>query len=110
SLDVVVTDHHRPGDVLPAAPIVASRTPAGSADPFADLCGRGVVLKLAQALWSRRHGTDPAELPPALDRLCDLVALATVADVVPLADENRALVRRGLRPLAEGHPPALRRA
>ena len=108
SLDVVVTDHHRPGDVLPDAPIVASRTPAGTAYPFADLCGTGVVLKLAQALWSRRHGTDPAELPPALDRLCDLVALATVADVVPLADENRTLVRRGLRRLAEADRPGLR--
>ena len=100
-LDVVVTDHHRPGDVLPDAPIVASRTPSGAAYPFADLCGTGVVLKLAQALWSRRHGGDPAALPPALDRLSDLVALATVADVVPLADENRALVRRGMRRLAE---------
>jgi single-stranded-DNA-specific exonuclease len=108
SLDVVVTDHHRPGDVLPEAPIVASRTTAGAAYPFADLCGTGVVLKLAQALWSRRHGTDPAELPPALDRLCDLVALATVADVVPLADENRTLVRRGLRRLAEADRPGLR--
>jgi single-stranded-DNA-specific exonuclease len=107
-LDVVVTDHHRPGDVLPEAPIVASRTPAGAAYPFADLCGTGVVLKLAQALWARRHGGDPAALPPALDRLSDLVALATVADVVPLADENRALVRRGMRRLAEAERPGLR--
>jgi single-stranded-DNA-specific exonuclease len=108
SLDVVVTDHHRPGDVLPDAPIVASRTPSGAAYPFADLCGTGVVLKLAQALWSRRHGGDPADLPPALDQLSDLVALATVADVVPLADENRTLVRRGLRRLAEADRPGLR--
>jgi single-stranded-DNA-specific exonuclease len=108
SLDVVVTDHHRPGDALPEAPIVASRTPAGAAYPFADLCGTGVVLKLAQALWARRHGGDPRDLPPALDRLCDLVALATVADVVPLSDENRTLVRRGLRRLAEAGRPGLR--
>jgi single-stranded-DNA-specific exonuclease len=107
-LDVVVTDHHRPGEVLPDAPIVASRTPAGAAYPFADLCGTGVVLKLAQALWSRRHGGDPAALPPALDQLSDLVALATVADVVPLADENRTLVRRGLRRLGEADRPGLR--
>ena len=76
--------------------------------PFPDLCGTGVVLKLAQALWSRRHGGDPAALPPALDQFTDLVALATVADVVPLADENRALVRRGLRRLAEADRPGLR--
>ncbi|MDX6537175.1 MAG: single-stranded-DNA-specific exonuclease, partial [Gaiellales bacterium] len=107
-LDVVVTDHHRPGDLLPAAPIVASRVPSGAAYPFADLCGTGVVLKLAQALWARKHGGDPATLPPALDQLSDLVALATVADVVPLADENRTLVRRGLRRLAEADRPGLR--
>jgi single-stranded-DNA-specific exonuclease len=107
-LAVVVTDHHRPGELLPAAPIVASRTPAGAAYPFADLCGTGVVLKLAQALWARRHGGDPAALPPALDQLSDLVALATVADVVPLSDENRTLVRRGLRRLAEAERPGLR--
>ncbi|HET6172149.1 MAG TPA: single-stranded-DNA-specific exonuclease RecJ [Gaiellales bacterium] len=108
SLDVVVTDHHRPGVLLPDAPIVATRTPSGAAYPFADLCGTGVVLKLAQALWSRRHGGDPAALPPALDQLSDLVALATVADVVPLTDENRTLVRRGLRRLAEADRPGLR--
>src|SRR4051794_40819652 len=107
-LDVVVTDHHRPGDLLPAAPIVASRVPSGAAYPFADLCGTGVVLKLAQALWARKHGGDPRDLPPALDRLCDLVALATVADVVPLSDETRTLVRRGLRRLAEAGRPGLR--
>ena len=66
------------------------------------------MLKLAQALWSRRHGGDPADLPPALDQLSDLVALATVADVVPLTDENRTLVRRGLRRLAEADRPGLR--
>ena len=82
--------------------------PSGAGYPFADLCGTGVVLKLAQALWSRRHGGDPAALPPALDQLSDLVALATVADVVPLADENRALVRRGMRRLAEADRPGLR--
>jgi single-stranded-DNA-specific exonuclease len=107
-LAVVVTDHHRPGPVLPDAPIVASRVPSGAGYPFADLCGTGVVLKLAQALWSRRHGGDPAALPPALDQLSDLVALATVADVVPLKDENRALVRRGMRRLSEADRPGLR--
>ena len=104
-LDVVVTDHHRPGDVLPDAPIVASRVPSGAGYPFADLCGTGVVLKLAQALWSRAHGGDPAALPPALDQLSDLVALATVADVVPLARREpraraarAAAARRGRAP------------
>ena len=108
-LDVVVTDHHRPGErAARRADRRLARARSGAAYPFADLCGTGVVLKLAQALWARRHGGDPAALPPALDQLSDLVALATVADVVPLRDENRALVRRGLRRLAEAERPGLR--
>ena len=88
-LDVIVTDHHRPGDVLPDCPIVATRP---SAYPFPELCGTGVVYKLGVALLGPEH--------PAVARSLDLVALATVADVVPLLDENRALASAGLRVLA----------
>jgi single-stranded-DNA-specific exonuclease len=84
-LDVVVTDHHRPGDALPDCPVVATRP---SAYPFPELCGTGVVYKLAEAL-----GVD-------VSRHLDLVALATIADVVPLVDENRALASAGLLELA----------
>jgi single-stranded-DNA-specific exonuclease len=97
---VIVTDHHRPGPQLPDAPRVAVRP---SDYPFPDLCGTGVVYKLGQALFARA-GLDPAELEQHLD----LVALATVADVVPLVDENRALVRAGLRRLARTAKPGLR--
>jgi single-stranded-DNA-specific exonuclease len=92
-LQVVVTDHHRPGEVLPDCPVVAPRP---SSYPFPELCGTGVVFKLAQALGH------------AGERLLDLVALATVADVVPLVDENRALVAAGLRLLARTERPGLR--
>jgi single-stranded-DNA-specific exonuclease len=92
-VDVVVTDHHRPGDELPDCPVVATRP---SDYPFPELCGTGVVLKLAQAL-----GVDAT---PHLD----LVALATIADVVPLLDENRALATLGLRALARTRKPGLR--
>ena len=91
-LDVIVTDHHRPGEVLPNCPIVATRP---SDYPFPELCGTGVVCKLAQAL-----GVDVA---PYLD----LVALATIADVVPLLDENRSLAIAGLRSLARTQRPGL---
>ena len=87
-LEVVVTDHHRPGETLPDCPIVATRP---SEYPFPELCGTGVVYKLAQALL----GADA----PFLARHLDLVALATIADVVPLVDENRALAIAGLRAL-----------
>ena len=93
-LDVIVTDHHRPGDELPDCPIVATRP---SSYPFPELCGTGVVFKLLQVLTG-----DP------LDRHLDLVALASIADVVPLVDENRALAIRGLRQLARTKRPGLR--
>src|SRR6185312_5691853 len=96
-MDVIVTDHHRPGDVLPDCPLVCTRP---SDYPFPELSGTGVVFKLAQALFARA-GRDPAALAAHLD----LVALATIADVVPLVDENRGLVRAGLRRLARTTRP-----
>jgi len=99
-MDVIVTDHHRPGDTLPACPLVCTRP---SDYPFPELSGTGVVFKLAQALYAQA-GRDPA----ALEQHLDLVALATIADVVPLQDENRGLVRAGLRRLARTTRPGLR--
>jgi len=99
-IDVVVTDHHRPGGELPNCPLVH---PATCGYPCEDLCATGVVFKLAQALYSRA-GRDPAELDAELD----IVALATVADLVPLRGENRALVARGLKTIAGGRRPGLR--
>ena len=95
-LEVVVTDHHRPGDSLPDCPVVATRP---SSYPFPELCGTGVVYKLGEALLGQEH--------PALKRNLDLVALATIADVVPLVDENRALAAAGLLALACTRRPGL---
>ena len=92
-LEVVVTDHHRPADELPDCPVVATRP---SSYPFPELCGTGVVYKLGQAL-----GVD-------LGEHLDLVALATIADVVPLVDENRAFAIDGLRKLMTTPKPGLR--
>jgi single-stranded-DNA-specific exonuclease len=92
-LEVIVTDHHRPGPSLPDCPVVATRP---SAYPFPELCGTGVVLKLAEAL-----GVDASAH-------LDLVAIATIADVVPLVDENRALAAAGLRALARTRKAGLR--
>ena len=96
-LDVVVTDHHRPTDAFPDCPVVA---PLKGDYPFTGLCGTGVVWKLAQALLGTDH--------PFLERHLDVVALATVADVVPLVDENRALALSGLRRLAQTQKVGLR--
>src|SRR5215216_6321049 len=101
-LDVVVTDHHAPraDGRLPDAPIVHPRL---GGNPCPDLCATGVVHKLAQALLEGA-GEDPARA----DEDLDLVALATVADVVPLVDENRRLVRQGLKALASTRKVGLR--
>jgi single-stranded-DNA-specific exonuclease len=99
---VVVSDHHsaRADGRLPDAPIVH---PAICGYPCLDLCATAVAYKLAQALFAAA-GRDPAELDADLD----LVALATIADVVLLRGENRTLVRRGLRVLAATRKPGLR--
>jgi len=99
-VDVVVTDHHRPGEVLPDCPIVH---PVVGGYPFPDLCAAGVAHKLVEALFARA-GLDPA----AAEEDLDLVALATVADVVSLTGENRRLVRDGLRAMARTRRPGLR--
>jgi single-stranded-DNA-specific exonuclease len=96
-LEIVVTDHHRPADELPACPLVGPYR--DSAYPFRDLCGTGVVYKLGEALLG--PGSE------ALARHLDLVALATIADVVPLVGENRALAIAGLRVLARTQKPGL---
>ncbi len=95
-MDVVVTDHHsvRADGVLPDAPIVH---PAVCGYPYRELCATAVAYKLAHGLEGRAPVED-----------LDLVALATIADVVPLLGENRALVRRGLRALAGTVKPGLR--
>jgi single-stranded-DNA-specific exonuclease len=100
-MDVVVTDHHTPrADALPDAPIVHPRV---GGYPCAELCAAGVAYFVSRALRAAA-GRDPAEADADLD----LVALATVADCVPLIGENRRLVREGLRALAATKRPGLR--
>ena len=114
-MDVVVTDHHQPGPELPDCPILH---PAVDGYPFEQLCGTAVAWKLSCALrgesgagspGSRSRGVpgDPAPDSPANADL-DLVALATVADVVPLVGENRSLVRKGLAEVRRARRPGMR--
>lgn len=91
-MEVVVTDHHQPGPELPDCPILH---PAVDGYPFEGLCGTAVAWKLACAL-----GKGESDF--------DLVALATVADVVPLVGENRSLVRRGLAEVRRARRPGIR--
>jgi single-stranded-DNA-specific exonuclease len=99
-LDVVVTDHHRPGEQLPDCVIVH---PALGDYPCPELCAAGVALKLGAGLRAAAGG-DPADAEEDID----LAALATVCDLVPLRDENRRIVREGLVALSRTRKPGLR--
>ena len=125
-VDVIVTDHHSPRDTLPAAVAVVDpkiilrdhpdeynenlvvNADARDGDvlyPFLDLCGCGVAFKLVQAL----QRVYPDALPLGQEKwLLDLVALATVSDVVGLVDENRAMVRWGLEVIKKTRRPGIR--
>lgn len=100
-LSLIVTDHHQPGADLPDAEVIVHpRVPSGGY-PFGELCGSGVALKLAWAVCQKASGgqrvTD--RLREFLLQAVGLAAIGTVADVVPLVDENRILVRHGLTSL-----------
>jgi single-stranded-DNA-specific exonuclease len=109
-LELIVTDHHEPKERLPEADVlVHPRIPSG-AYPFGFLCGAGVAFKLAWALCQRACGGEKVS-PRFRDGLLEsvaLVALGTVADVVPLQGENRIFVRHGLARLAQGPCEGLR--
>ena len=102
-IDVIITDHHEPQDVLPKAQAIINPKLENSGYPFRDLAGVGVAFKLAQALLERigkKETGSPTEI-----ELMDLVALGTIADLVPLSGENRILVHYGLLQMeATNHP------
>ena len=102
-MDVIVSDHHTPGPVLPAAHAVVNPNRADCPYPNKHLCGTGVIFKVGQ-LVARMLGRPAYESWQYLD----LVALATIADQVALRGENRVLARYGLRALADTSRPGLR--
>lgn len=102
-IDLIVTDHHEPAERLPEASAIVHPSLPGRDYPFAGLSGSGVALKLAWALCQRASGAKRVS-PHMRDFLVSAVGLAamgTVADVVPLVDENRVLVRHGLASLKD---------
>ncbi len=108
-LDMIVTDHHAPSEQLPDAFAVINPKQPACKYPTKDLSGVGVAFKLAQALL-RVNSQVPMRAEPAAiseDALLDLVALGTVADLVPLAGENRALVKRGIARLRQSERPGI---
>lgn len=107
-MDVVITDHHLPGDELPRALAIVNPNQPGCGFPSKNLAGVGVIFYLMLALRSelRRRGVFPSDGGPRLDQLADLVALGTVADVVKLDANNRLLVTQGLQKMRGGRMQA----
>lgn len=103
-IDVVVTDHHLPGDQLPDAAVIVNPNQPGCEFPSKNLAGVGVMFYVLLALRAelRRRGVFDAQTQPRLDTLLDLVALGTVADVVKLDSNNRILVAQGLKRMRAG--------
>ncbi len=89
-MQIVITDHHQPPEILPEADAVVDPHQPGCMSLFKDLCGCGVVLKLIAAM-------DGGDYSSAIEQFSDLAAIATIADIVPLTGENRAIVSCGLR-------------
>lgn len=106
-LDLIVTDHHEPGDVLPEALAVVHPRLPGHAYPCPGLSGSGVAFKLAWALCQQASGAKKVSeaLRTFLVQAVGLAALGTVADVVPLVDENRVIVADGLKKSLKLCPP-----
>lgn len=106
-LELVITDHHEPAASLPNADVLVHPRLPGSQYPFAGLSGAGVAFKLAWALCQRLSGSEKVT-PEFREFLVDAVAMAAlglIADVVPLHDENRIFVKRGLNRLQ--HQPTM---
>jgi len=99
-IDVIITDHHLPAETLPSAYAVINPQRSDSEYPYRDLCGSGVAFKLVQALISNARKKKKEwvrSVPEGWEKwLLDLVAIATVGDMVPLTGENRVLVHYGL--------------
>jgi single-stranded-DNA-specific exonuclease len=103
-IEVVVTDHHLPGDQLPPARVIVNPNQPHCGFPSKNLAGVGVMFYVLLALRAelRRRGAFDAQNQPKLDSLLDLVALGTVADVVKLDTNNRILVAQGLKRMRAG--------
>ena len=103
-LDIIITDHHRPPEILPEAYAIVNPRQPLCPYPFKGLSGVGVAFKLCQALHKLSHPEQPL-----WENYTELAALGTVADIVPLQDENRVLVKRGLKAMGKTSLVGLRK-
>lgn len=106
-VDVIITDHHEPSETLPSAYAILNPK-RDDAYPFKGLCGAGVVYKLVQGFLARAKAEGLVTLAPGQEKwFLDMVGVATIADMVPLTGENRALAHYGLTVLRKSRRPGL---
>lgn len=108
-LSVIITDHHQPGDTLPIADAIVNPAQEDCTYPFKPLCGAGVAFKLIQSLLHalRSISYKTERIYPGWEKwLLDMVAIATVSDMVPLHGENRTLAHFGIKVLQKSKRPA----
>lgn len=106
-IDVIVTDHHEPGETLPSAYAIVNPK-RDTAYPFQGICGTAVAYKLVQALLIRGKESGAVTLREGQEKWwLDLVGLATIADMVPLIDEGRVFARYGLQVLRKSRRPGI---
>jgi single-stranded-DNA-specific exonuclease len=107
-LQTLITDHHLPGDALPAADVIVNPNQPGCAFESKSIAGVGVMFYVLLALRAelRERGVFASDTQPKLDTLLPIVALGTVADVVKLDANNRRLVAQGIKRLRQGAAPA----
>lgn len=103
NIDIIISDHHRPGDVLPDALAVLDPKRSDCNYPYKELSGCGVGFKIAQA-YCRKHGLDETKLAYPL---LDLVAISIASDIVPITDENRVLSYFGLKQINTAPRPGI---
>ena len=103
NLEVIITDHHMPDENLPEAKAILNPKQPDCSYPFKGLCGGAVVFKLIQAVSQLLELDDDL-----VHQYIDLITLGTAADIVPLTDENRIIVKHGLKSLSKTKRPGLR--
>lgn len=109
-MDVIITDHHHAPEIFPPAFAVLNPMNKNDTYPFKYLCGTGVAFKLSQALFLTDQKSGQPKLAPGYDKwMLDLVAIGTIADMMPLVDENRALVKYGLIVMSKTRRPGLKK-
>ena len=101
-IDTIICDHHQPKEILPNAYAILDPLKPGCEYPFKYLSGAGVAFKLARAIADRFGKKD------MVFKYLDLVALAGAADIVPLTDENRILVRAGIEQINKNPRPGIK--